>query len=308
MAESPRSQVLGIIGDSISDGAVDGSWPVWAAEALDGSLGIRINRIENRAISGQTLDQQIANLAANPFVDASVVAIFIGTNDIQGGNTLSAFQTSMTTLLNTLQSQGRQSVLIIPPQWYLKSDNPTGAGGASTNSNKGGDIRAAIGRIAAEWGLQVVDLTCITGPVNPGYLTSNFADAVIRDNVHPTAYAYRFFGYEIARAIAAQICPVVKIPSDWVSFTTFAYGVTGNAEYRYTEDGVELRGKLEFTSPFNGHSFTIPEGIRPTTPRRFIVWGNTGSVPMVVNTDGTVTVHNNPSSNQVSLDGILLVN
>lgn len=306
VSSSPRSQVLGIIGDSISDGAVDGSWPVWAAEALDGSLGIRINRIENRAISGQTLDQQIANLAANPFVDASVVAIFIGTNDIQGGNTLSAFQTSMTTLLNTLQSQGRQSVLIIPPQWYLQSDNPTGGGGASTNSSKGGDIRAAIGRIAAEWGLQVVDLTCVTGPVNPGYLSSVFADAVIRDNVHPTAYAYRFFGYEIARAIAAQICPVVKIPSDWVSFTTFASGVTGNAEYRYTEAGVELRGKLEFISPFNGYSFTIPEGIRPTTPRRFIVWGNAGSVPMVVNTDGTVTVHNNPSSNQISLDGIIL--
>ncbi|EOZ9154698.1 GDSL-type esterase/lipase family protein [Citrobacter freundii] len=308
VSSSPRSQVLGIIGDSISDGAVDGAWPVWAAEALDGSLGIRINRIENRAISGQTLDQQIANLAANPFVDASVVAIFIGTNDIQGGNTLSAFQASMTTLLNTLQSQGRQSVLIIPPQWYLQSDTPSGSGGASTNSSKGGDIRAAIGRIAAEWGLQLVDMTTFTGPVNPGYLNSSFADPILRDNMHPTAYAYRLYGYEIARAIAAQVCPVVKIPSDWVYFTTFALGVTGNAEYRYTEDGVELRGKLESTSPFNGYSFTIPEGIRPTIPRRFIVWGNTGSVPMVVNTDGTVTVHNNPYSTQISLDGIILTN
>ncbi|MFY0856922.1 phage tail fiber protein, partial [Enterobacter roggenkampii] len=83
VASSPRSQVLGIIGDSISDAAVDGSWPVWAAEALDSSFGIRINSIENRAVSGQTIDQQIANLAANPFVNASVVVVFIGTNDIQ---------------------------------------------------------------------------------------------------------------------------------------------------------------------------------------------------------------------------------
>lgn len=308
VSASPRSQSLGIIGDSMSDGAVHGAWPAWCSEALDGSLGIRINSIENRSVSGQTLDQQIANLAANPFVNASVVAIFIGTNDIQGGNSLSAFQASLNSLLNTLNSEGRQQVLVIPPQWYLKSDTPSGSGGNSQNSNRGGDIRAAIGRIAADRGLQVVDLTCVTGPVNPGYLSSTFADSVLRDNVHPTAYAYRFLGYEIARGVAAQLCPVVKIPSDWVSFTTFASGVTGNAEYRYTEDGVELRGKLEFTSPFNGYSFTIPEGIRPTTPRRFIVWGNTGSVPMVVNTDGTVTVHNNPSSNQMSLDGIKLVN
>ncbi|MGM8528976.1 SGNH/GDSL hydrolase family protein, partial [Enterobacter asburiae] len=70
------------------------------------------------------LDQQIANLTANPFSNASIVAVFIGTNDIQGGNSLAAFQTSLNNLLNTLQSQGRSAVLVIPPQWYLKTDTP----------------------------------------------------------------------------------------------------------------------------------------------------------------------------------------
>lgn len=305
---APRSQSIGIIGDSISDGAIHGAWPAWAAEALDGSLGIRINSIENRAISGQTLDQQISNLADNPFVNASVVVIFIGTNDIQGGNTLSAFQTSLNSLLDTLGSQGRAQVLVIPPQWYLKSDTPNGSGGSSTNSNRGGDIRSAIGRIAAERGLQLVDLTCVTGPVNPHYLTSSFADSVIRDNVHPTAYAYRFFGYEIARAIAAQLCPVIQLPSDWVTFTTFSTGVSGTAQYRYTKEGIEFKGKLEAATALNGTIFTIPEGIRPSVARGFIQWGNTGSIPIVFNADGTVIVHNNSSSTQVSLDGLVLSN
>lgn len=308
VAASPRSQAIGIIGDSISDGSIHGAWPVWAAEALDGSLGIRINGIENRAVSGQTLDQQIANLAANPFVNASIVAVFIGTNDIQGGNTLAAFQASMNNLLNTLQSQGRQVVLVIPPQWYLASDVPGNPGGATTNSNRGGDIRAAIGRISADRGLQLVDMTTFTGPVNPGYLASTFADPILRDNMHPTAYAYRFYGYEIARAIAAQLCPVVKTPSEWVSFATFSAGVSGSAQYRYTKGGIELRGKLEAATALSGTIFTIPECIRQSIDRYFIQWGNTGSIPIAVKTDGTVFVHNNPSSNQISLDGIILTN
>ncbi|HEJ0092832.1 TPA: hypothetical protein SLO54_001139 [Citrobacter freundii] len=305
---APRSQTIGIIGDSISDGAIHGAWPVWATEALDGSLGIRINSIENRAISGQTLDQQIANLTSNPFVNASVVVIFIGTNDIQGGNTLSAFQSSLNNLLNTLSSQGRAQVLVIPPQWYLKSDNPTGGGGATTNSNKGGDIRAAVGRIAAERGLQLVDMTMCTGPVNPGYVNSSFTDPILRDNIHPTAYAYRLYGYEIARAIAANLCPVIQLPSDWVTFSTFSAGVSGTAQYRYTNRGVEFRGKLSASSALNGTIFTIPEGVRPRMTNYFVQWGNTGTIPTVFNTDGTVLVHNNPSSTQISLDGIILTN
>lgn len=308
VASSPRSQVLGVIGDSISDAAVDGAWPVWAAEALDSSFGIRINSIENRAISGQTLDQQIANLATNPFVNASIVAVFIGTNDIQGGNTLSAFQASMTTLLNTLQSQGRNAVLVIPPQWYLKTDNTTGGGGATTNSNKGGDIRAAIGRIAADRGLQLVDLTEATGPMNPGYLSSTFADPIIRDNMHPTAYAYRFYGYEIAKAIAAQLCPVVKIPSDWCALPGQAAGLTNGVQYRFSSVGIELKGRLDGSTALNGLVLTLPEFLRQSSTRYFIAWGNTGPVPVYFNTDGTVLVHNNGSSTQMSFDGVVLSN
>lgn len=307
VSASPRSQALGIIGDSISDGAVHGAWPVWCAEALDGSLGIRINSIENRAISGQTLAQQIANLTAHPFVNASVVAVFIGTNDIQGGNTLAAFQASLTTLLNTLSSQGRAAVLVIPPQWILKTDGTGLPDSGAVNSSKGGDIRAAIGRIAADRGLQLVDMTTITGPINPGYYSSTFADPMVRDLLHPTAYGYRLYGYEIARAVGAQLCPVVAIPSQWVDVTTLATGVTGTLQYRYEKGGVRLSGELNIATPSNGVIATLPMNIAPPVIRRFIQWGTNDSIKMAINTTGTIEVVNS-NSTVISLDGIVLVN
>jgi hypothetical protein len=153
----------------------------------------------------------------------------------------------------------------------------------------------------------LVDLTRFTGPVNPGYLASTFADAILRDNMHPTAYAYRIFGYEIARAIATQLCPVIQYPSDWVPITTFSVGVTGRASYRYLKGGIELRGYLSAATALNGTILTIPEGIRPADVRRYAQWASSGVLPTVVNTDGTVLVHNNTSSStSMSLDGMFI--
>lgn len=72
--------------------------------------------------------------------------------------------------------------------------------------------------------MQIVDMTTVTGPVNPFYLSSLFSDPILRDNIHPTAYKYRFYGHEIAKAFAAQICPVAKLPSDWVALSGEASG------------------------------------------------------------------------------------
>lgn len=303
VASAPRSQTLGFIGDSITDPAVHGTWPQWCSEALDGSLGIRINGVENRAISGQTLDQQIANLAAHPFVNASVVAIFIGTNDIQGGNTLAAFQASLNSLITTLSSQGRTCVLVIPPQWYLASDAVGLPVNGTVNSNRGGDIRAAVGRIAAERGTQLVDLTNVTGPVNPGYFASSYTDAMLRDCIHPTAYGYRLYGYEVARAIAAQVCPAVELPSAWIPITDLAVGVTGTPKYRYTENGIELSGELNITTPANGIVGTLPLNIAPPVIRRFVQWGTNDFIKLAVNTTGTLEVVNSAST-VMSLDNV----
>ncbi|MGM8528955.1 hypothetical protein ACS6HJ_24430, partial [Enterobacter asburiae] len=180
------------------------------------------------------------------------------------------------------------------------------SGGATTNSNRGGDIRAAIGRIAADRGLQLVDMTNFTGAVNPLYLQSIFADPILRDNMHPTAYAYRIYGYEIARAIAAHVCPVVKTPSDWIALPGQAAGLTNGVQYRFSNVGIELKGRLDGASALNGLVLTLPEFLRQSAIRYFIAWGNTGPVPVYFNTDGTVMVHNNSSSTQMSFDGIVL--
>lgn len=305
VASSPRSQTLGVIGDSISDGAIHGSWAPWCAEALDGSLGIRIDGIENRAISGQTLSQQVENLKVNPFVKASVVAIFIGTNDIQGDNTLADFQSSMLGILDKLDAENLPHVLVIPPQWYLRSDTTTNLGGETTNSNRGGDIRAAIGRIAADRNLTLVDMTRITGTINPDYLHSTFADSMLRDNLHPTAYAYRIYGYEIAKAIASALCPVVNIPSKWIDVPTLSEGVSGILRYRYTSEGVQLSGEINIAKPSNGVIATLPLNIAPPAIRRFVTWGTNDLIKTAINTDGTIEVINS-GSGVISMDNITI--
>lgn len=304
-AIAPRSQVLGIIGDSISDGSVHGAWPVWCAEALDASLGIRINSIENRAVSGQTLDQQIANLAAHPFVNASVVAVFIGTNDIQGGNSLAAFTASLNSLVTSIQSQGLGVVLIIPPNWYVQSDGTGLPINGAVNSQKGGDIRAAVGRVAADFGLQLLSLPSFTGPINAGYYSNSFTDPMLRDLIHPTAYGYRMYGYEIARTIASHLCPVVQLPTDWYTLTGLAAGVTGNVQYRYTSDGVEFRGSMNIASPSSTLTVaTLPEGIRPSSTINRLLWATNDLIRLEVAPAGTVKFASNPSSTIVSFDGL----
>lgn len=301
-ATSPRSQVIGFIGDSMTDGVVHGAWPVWCAHALDGSLGIKINSIENRAISGQTLDQQIANLATNPFVNASVVAIFIGTNDIQGGNTYQNYYTSLNSLITSLA--GRQVVLVTPPHWYKMSDGTNLPFSGATNSEKGGDIRAMVGRIAAERGLQHVDLPEVTGPINPGYMSNEYTDSVIRDLIHMTAYGCRFVGYEVAKAVASSLCPVVQFPTAWQTFTGYALGVSGNVMYRFHEDGsVEFKGSLSITTPANGVVMTMPASIRPTGVYNSLLWGTNDFIKAAFNPTGTVELINT-NSTIVSVDGV----
>lgn len=304
-ASSPKSQTLGVIGDSISDREIHGTWAPWCAEALDGTMGIRINDIENRAISGQTLQQQIDNLKKHPFVNASIVAIFIGTNDIQGDNTLADFQNSLTGILNKLDSMSLRQVLVIPPQWYMKSETKGEMGGETTNSNRGGDIRAAIGRIAADRDLQLVDMTRVTGAVNPDYLTSSFADSMLRDNLHPTAYAYRIYGYEIAKSIAAELCPVVDMPSKWIDVQTLSEGVSGILRYRYTVEGVQLSGEINIARPANGVIARLPLNIAPPAIRRFVTWGTNDLIKTAINTDGTIEVINSGSS-VISMDNITI--
>ena len=305
IAKSPRSFSIGMIGDSITDGAVHGAWPAWCAEALDGSLGIRINGIENRAVSGQTLIKQVEHLSLNPFVDANIVVIFIGTNDIQGGNDLGSFSLTMNKVIDDLLSQEIKVVLVIPPQWYLKDDRKNLAYAQTNSSNKGGDFRAGIGRIAADRGLQLVDMTCFTGAVNPDYVSSDFADSILRDNLHPTAYAYRIFGYEIAKAIAAEVCPVVEIPSEWIPINSFPAGVKGSLKFRYVSGGVELSGEVSCEKSFNGIIASLPTHISPPSVKRYVQWGDRELIRTEIGVDGNIKVANY-SSNVISLDNIFI--
>lgn len=291
VANSPRSRVLGFVGDSLTDD-LHGAWPWWCANALDGSLGIRVNGIENRAISGQTTQQQLANLTANPFVNASDVAVFLGTNDIQGANSLAGFKTSYKALIDLLLSQGRSVTLVIPPLWYTQAQSG-GGGGASLRAQYGGDIRAAIGRFAADYGLQLADLSRVSGPINAAYLNSTFADPMLRDNVHQTSYFNKICGFEIAKAFAASMCPVVRTVGDWVTLpgSLYASGFSGTLQFRTVGDDVEIRGSVTGTFVAGGSPvLTLQDFLIPKALVRSSIFGGATAGIIDFSTSGQLVV------------------
>lgn len=312
-SEGVRTVVLGACGDSMTDD-LQSAWMWAAARALDGSLGIRVGGIENRAVSGDTTQQQLNRLSTTPFVNASDVVIFLGPNDIQTANTLANFKTSYSGIIDELRLQGRRVSLVIPPLWYTQAQTG-GAGVAAVRAEYGGNIRAAIGRFAADYGLPLVDLSNLSGPISAGFLSNAFTDPMLRDNLHETAYANEIFGEAIARgALAPQIVQVPDKLHPWVPLASSVYGVnfSGTLQYRININGdVELRGTatLSTGSVTDGlTAFTLPEHLKPQVDRRAAAFGNSVSAAYtgncILRADAQVKVYNLVGATTVSFDNV----
>lgn len=306
VADSPRPRTLGFLGDSMTDD-LHGAWPWWTANALDGSFGIRVNGIENRAISGQTTAQQYNNIVANPFVKASDIVVFLGTNDVQTANSYASFLAAYTAILVLMKSQGRSITLVIFPTWYTQAQSG-GGGGATQNPGKGGDMRAAIGRFAADNGFNLVDLTHVTGPVDAAFLTSTFTDPMVRDNLHPTTYLYKLVGYESAKAIAETACPVAVPDTPWTLLHSSVYPATftGTLAFRFIDGDIELRGDVTAPAAFadGTNAFNIPEFLVPSATRRANIFGASASTSGFVALSTTAIVKGVSTSTTVNFDGV----
>ncbi|MBT2371925.1 SGNH/GDSL hydrolase family protein [Pseudomonas fluorescens] len=307
VSDSPRSRVLGFLGDSLTDDLY-GAHPWWIANALDGSFGIRINGIENRAISGQTTQQQLNNLNSNPFVNASDVLVFVGTNDTQGANTYAAFVATYSAVLEKVRSEGRSITLAIFPLWWTQAQSG-GSGGASQNASKGGDMRAAIGRFAADRGYNLIDLTHVTGPLAASYLNSTFADSYLRDNVHQTSYLNEVFGYAIAKCLAETICPVSVPNTSWmdIAASSYAAGFSGSIQFRFIDDDIEFRGSVTANSGNIADGTTVfntPEFLVPNVIRMGSIFGSVSSSAGFVAIKSAAVVRGVSASPSASFDGV----
>lgn len=306
---------LGACGDSLTDD-LHGAWMWYAARALDGSLGIRVAGIENRAVSGDTTTNQYHKLGNKPFVNATHVVLFIGTNDIQLDTSIVRFKAVYSALILRAQEGGRKVSLVIPPLWYTKDQS--GGGGGADRSQYGGAIRAAIGRFAADYDAQLIDLSQASGVISASFLENPFTDPVLRDNLHETPYFNEIIGEAIARGIAPQITRLPEKYHPWVSLdgSVYAENLISNPDnplqYRLHECGdIEFRGSANFLTgaAVDGISvFTLPEHLRTLASRSFVVFGSSSSGfftgVCIVQADALVRVFNVTGSTTINFDGV----
>lgn len=300
-------------GDSLT-ADIHGGWPYAMREALDGSAGVRVGAVVNRAVAGYTSAQALAAMQANPPAGSNVCVIGIGTNDIQTGVSVTTCLNNIAAMVALCNSNGALPVIWVCPLWYTQAEAGAGNGQPSGNSGAGSPIRAAIMRYCGAHGIACVDLTQVTGPIDVRYLQDTYgvsgADSMVRDNIHPTAYAYRLIGQAISRRILGLFAPRYSRAVAYQAMNPTPAGLNGwtvtEANYSVSESGlVQLGGVLTNfggATLSNGTLFMqLPEHLRPLAACRFATFASlsTGAYVTVcvqIDTAGNCTVYGLPST------------
>ena len=246
LSEPQGGQVvkLAAFGDSKTDGYF-GSWTDAFREALDGSAGIRVTQIVNRAVSGQNSLAQLGVMQANPPTGMTDVVIHVGTNDIQGGADASVTLSNISAMIDLCVSSGvsvGRVHVVVPDLWYDQAE--AGGFGEDTSAYETGErTRMAILKLGSDRGCKVVNLSQVLGPVLGSQITSpDISDPRLRDNIHPTSFAYRVIGMEIAKSVLNAAAPaMVRAVQDRAVPVSWANGWTGFGDtpyYRVSEEGV----------------------------------------------------------------------
>jgi lysophospholipase L1-like esterase len=273
------------VGDSITDGQIHGNWPNFMAQALEGTMGIRVSRLVNIAVSGAKTSDQYASLLTADISDIDVAVILIGVNDIQAQTDVeNDFIFNIGRILDRFNNAGIPCVVGIPTMFYSRA-LAAGITGFATqgvdalNYDRGGLYR---GRLAYEVASRnpVMNRLCSStledlGPVLADWLAdAEGVDSIVVDNIHPTSHARRLIGYGIARSVAGLLAPHTSrayprtgIQPSW--FLNSWSNTNGSASYEIDEAGtLGLRGLIDkgAGSIADGTDlFVLPPNLRPTT-------------------------------------------
>jgi len=309
-----RSVRLAVYGDSKSDGYF-GVWTDQFREALDGSSGVRVTQINNYAVSGDNSIAAYGVMLANLPTGMTDVVIHVGTNDVQGGADASVTLTNIDDMIDTCVANGVPASrvhIVVPDLWYDQAQ--AGGFGENTSSYEtGARTRMAILKLGSDRGCQVVNLSQVLGPVLGSQITDpDISDPRLRDNIHPTSFAYRVIGMEIAKSVLNAAAPAMKreikdraIP---VAFTG-GWSATADAPgYRLSEEGeLNLYGSIASVGASNpSTAFTLPRNLWPKTTGRWNVWSAAGGTAVIEisNGDGTVKVYGSTANNTIAIDPI----
>lgn len=218
---------LMVVGDSITDGTIHGSWPGYMREALENTLGIRVEAITNLAVSGDNSAQQLTRVAAAVTGGIDAMLILVGANDIQGAVPVSSYLSNIDQMLTLARNNDMIPIVGIPTMFYGRAQAALagGMGQDVANYEFGSHHRTALLHWLAAHAVKPVTATLEDlGPVLADYLNSGTKDAIVMDNIHPTALGRRLIGYAFAKAVAGTFNPAVhrsiprqQVVASWVN-------------------------------------------------------------------------------------------
>lgn len=306
---------IACFGDSITAGSgaqhVYGSWPEQLKRILDGVAGVRVKNILNYAVSGATSGTQLPLVTAPNIATADYVIFMLGTNDIQGGVTISTYLGNMSTMINTALTAGKRVIVAIPPMFYTTSDAATTtgnpSGNATTNSASGAVYRSGLMRLCATLGVKVVDTLGGLGSIIAPFLDkTTYLDSMVTDNIHPSVYGRLLLGQLFAQAILGDIAS--KNDDSYVNVDLPSTGLAGGFTFtteqgRYTKTSsgqVYITGTIDVGAAVADGTtvYTLPLHLRPKYPQRFVCFNGESSFSYLVvdPATGNILIYSAPTT------------
>lgn len=312
-----------VMGDSLTDD-INPGWPQDFREMLQSSFGTQVEYINNIAVAGDSLQDQLDDLAALSLSGYTDLVMMIGANNIQGQ--IANFKSQLDAFFTQVQGAYLNVTLVVAPNYYSQAlAQAYGGQGQNTgNYEKGSRYRAQMIRKAADKystgaNIGIVDSMRVLGPTFARYLNWNallqFVDPNVFDNIHITRRARRILAQAITRKVLGLERPYIRrgrseavIPASWYSA---GWGPLGgdynNARYSVGEDGRRyLHGVVSLSSSHvdGGSIMTLPRFMRPNTGLYLTgAKGWNAVAQLIVGANGTLLTGGVVSGNYISLDG-----
>lgn len=310
------------IGDSLTE-TIHGGWPEVMVEALDGCRGIRITGLDNYAVGGHAVFQQQQVLETKGIPAGTThAAVMVGANDFAGDASTDDFTFGyFKSMLDMLFAYSLKVLVMIPFGSYSRAR--AGGRGANVVRNMSPSrTQMMLAAYAASRGAKVLDMNDVTGPLTGDFAAHAFAEPMLRDNVHPSAFGYKVLGLAAANAMLdLMIEPMSPEVIDGLLPTTSLAGVYGpqNAWSQDTTDPltyhvqrlatgvqVSLTGQLKAgTRSAAALIYLLPPNLRPNRNITIVAFSDANDVTIQATVEGFVYVRGmQAAGSYVRLDGL----
>ena len=264
------TQNLLVSGDSITFGeGASVSWADFLPNLLEGKRGIQKVNINNIAVSGSKIGDQLTLMQGMDLSSYTAFLIMIGVNDIQSATNYTTFKTSLQSIITL--SNGKPVVIGYPTMFISRT--LTGTGYATSNYNKGAMIREAILSIIADnANVYLADTLSQFGRIG----VDNSSN-VLRDNVHLQTSAELLAAKSFAKSTIAALAndklniPITTLNNGGYVIPTLSNGWVNNGGgyeparfYKDASGNIHISGIIKNGTYANGTTiFTLPVGYRP---------------------------------------------